>query len=107
MEGFLNQARNNRSLYADTRVTIYDLDNKWWMINNWSQDRIQNLDGIIEEWKGLQELEKEFVVKIDDNDSRLKLISAPVDLSDNDETKNQRNELKVLISFSFLVHKKT
>ena len=95
MEGLLDEARDNEELSPETRFLIYDLDDKWKNLNNWSEERLEKLDTINVDWKNLREQEKELLHNIDDHDSRLKLISAPVDLSDKKETENQRDELKV------------
>jgi hypothetical protein len=95
MEGLLDEASDNEELSPDTRFMIYELDDKWNNLNDWSEERLDRLDKINVDWKNLREQEKELLDNIDDRDSRLKLVSAPVDLSDKDETKNQRNELKV------------
>jgi hypothetical protein len=95
MEGLLDEASDNEELSPDTRFMIYELDDKWNNLNDWSEERLYRLDKINVDWKNLREQEKELLDNIDDQDSRLKLVSAPVDLSDKDETENQRNELKV------------
>jgi hypothetical protein len=95
MEGLLDEARDNEELSPDTRVAIYELDEQWINLNDWSVERLHRLNKINTEWKTLREEEKLLVHSIDDNDARLKLISSPVNLSDKDETENQRNELKV------------
>ena len=95
MEGLLSEARDNEELSPDTRIMIYELDDQWNNLNNWSEERLEKLNKINVDWKTLREQEKELVHNIDDNDSRLKLVSSPVNLSDQDETENQRNELKV------------
>jgi hypothetical protein len=95
MEGLLDEAGDNEELSPDTRFMIYELDDKWNNLNDWSEERLDRLDKINVDWKNLREQEKELLDNIDDQDSRLKLVSAPVDLSDKDETENQRNELKV------------
>ena len=95
MEGLLDEASDNEELSPDTRFMIYELDDKWNNLNDWSEERLYRLDKINVDWKNLREQEKELLDNIDDHDSRLKLVSAPVDLSDKDETENQRNELKV------------
>ena len=94
MEGLIDEARDNEELSPDTRFLIYDLDDKWKNLNNWSEERLDRLNKINVDWKNLREQEKELLNVIDDNDARLKLISS-VDLSDKMETENQRNELKV------------
>ena len=95
MEGLLSEARDNEELSPDTRIMIYELDDQWNNLNNWSEERLEKLNKINVDWKTLREQEKELVHNIDDNDSRLKLVSSPVNLSDQDEIENQRNELKV------------
>lgn len=98
MEGLLDEARDNEELSPDLRIMIYELDDKWNIINNWSEERLDKLNKINVDWQNLREQEKELLDNIDDNDARLKLISTPIDLSDKDVTENRRNELKDLQS---------
>ena len=97
MVGLIDVARDNEELSPETRFLIYDLDDKWNNLNNWSEERLDKLNRINVDWKNLREQERGLLDVIDDNDSRLKLMSSPVDLSDKLETENQRNELKVSI----------
>ena len=97
MVGLIDEARDNEELSPETRFLIYDLDDKWNNLNNWSVERLDKLNRINVDWKNLREQERGLLDVIDDNDARLKLMSSPVDLSDKLETENQRNELKVSI----------
>ncbi len=100
MEGLLDEARDNEELSPDTRFMIYELHDKWNNLNNWSEERLDRLNKINVDWKILRDEEKELLHKIDDNDARLKLVAAPVNLSDKEETENQRNELEVGNTYS-------
>ncbi|XP_028414728.1 nuclear anchorage protein 1-like isoform X2 [Dendronephthya gigantea] len=94
MEGLIDEARDNEDLSPETRFLIYDLDDKWSTMNSWSEERLDRLTTINEDWEKLRKQEKDLLDEIDDNDARLKLLSSPVDLSDKEDIENQRNELK-------------
>lgn len=95
MAGLIDEARDNEELHPDTRLVIYELDDKWNNLNDWSVERLHKLEKINTDWSDLREKEKELLDNIDDNNSRLKLISSPIDLFDKETTENKRNELKV------------
>ena len=97
MDDLREEARLNPELEPDSKELIHELDERWHTIDNWSDERENKLTMVIGLWQNLREQEVDLLEKLEAKDVRLKEISLPVDLSNSEDTNEQREDLKVWI----------
>ena len=99
MADLVDEAENNHELDQDTKKLIYQMDERWHTIDDWSNEREDKLTKVTADWRSLREEQKVLLEKLDAKDVTLKGIVGPVDLSNSQDTNGQRKELKVWLHF--------
>jgi chromosome segregation ATPase len=95
MEKMAHAAERVTELGRNYKIDVRNLEKRWRVLKQWSDDYSLELQRIVKEWKAIKQEQDLLVEWLDPNEKQLTKINEKINWADEDGMKKQITDLKV------------